>query len=87
MMCGKHLRDVPDRVSLHLDLDTTIASMNENEEDQERIETVSQFLLQSPPGEINDVLNGTIGSSSRYSDRSQHLTTPVPCRCSRAHRG
>ena len=36
----------------------TTASMNE--EDQKRIETVSQFLLQSPPGEINDVLNGTV---------------------------
>lgn len=28
-----------------------------SEEDQKRIETVSEFLLQSPPGEINDVLN------------------------------
>jgi hypothetical protein len=37
---------------------TTMASMSE--EDQKRIETVSQFLLQSPPGEINDVLNGTV---------------------------
>jgi capping protein alpha len=36
-----------------------MASMSE--EDQKRIETVSQFLLQSPPGEINDVLNGTVG--------------------------
>ena len=35
-----------------------MASMSE--EDQKRIETVSQFLLQSPPGEINDVLNGTV---------------------------
>jgi hypothetical protein len=26
----------------------------------ERIQAASQFLLQSPPGEINDVLNGTI---------------------------
>jgi capping protein alpha len=32
-----------------------MASMSE--EEQERIETVSKFLLQSPPGEINDVLN------------------------------
>jgi hypothetical protein len=39
-------------------LNTTMASMSE--EDQKRIETVSQFLLQSPPGEINDVLNGTV---------------------------
>ena len=35
-----------------------MASMSE--EDQKRIETVSKFLLQSPPGEINDVLNGTV---------------------------
>ena len=27
---------------------------------EERIQAVSQFLLQSPPGEINDVLNGTV---------------------------
>lgn len=39
-------------------LNTTMESMSED--DQKRIETVSQFLLQSPPGEINDVLNGTI---------------------------
>ena len=25
----------------------------------ERIQAASKFLLQSPPGEINDVLNGT----------------------------
>jgi hypothetical protein len=37
-----------------------MASMSE--EEQERIETVSKFLLQSPPGEINDVLNGTVDS-------------------------
>jgi len=35
-----------------------MASMSE--EDQKRIETVSKFLLQSPPGEVNDVLNGTV---------------------------
>jgi len=29
---------------------------------EERIEAVSRFLLQSPPGEINDVLNGTLRS-------------------------
>jgi hypothetical protein len=40
-------------------LNTTMASMSEEEE---RIETVSKFLLQSPPGEINDVLNGTVVS-------------------------
>ena len=28
---------------------------------EERIQAVSQFLLQSPPGEINDVLNGQFG--------------------------
>lgn len=39
---------------------TTMASISE--EEQERIETVSKFLLQSPPGEINDVLNGTVHS-------------------------
>ena len=27
---------------------------------QERIQTASKFLLQSPPGEINDVLNGSL---------------------------
>ena len=27
---------------------------------EERIQAVSQFLLQSPPGEINDVLNGAV---------------------------
>ena len=26
----------------------------------ERIQAASQFLLQSPPGEINDVLNGMV---------------------------
>lgn len=29
----------------------------------ERIQAASKFLLQSPPGEINDVLNGTTPSS------------------------
>jgi hypothetical protein len=37
---------------------STMASMNVLAE--ERIQAVSQFLLQSPPGEINDVLNGTV---------------------------
>ena len=27
---------------------------------QERIQAASKFLLQSPPGEINDVLNGEL---------------------------
>lgn len=27
---------------------------------QERIEAASKFLLQAPPGEINDVLNGNM---------------------------
>lgn len=29
-----------------------------NMDQQERIEAASNFLLQAPPGEINDVLNG-----------------------------
>jgi hypothetical protein len=33
-----------------------LPSMNE----EDRIQAVSQFLLQSPPGEINDVLNGIV---------------------------
>lgn len=47
-----------DLTRLQTSPDTTMASMSE--EDQKRIETVSKFLLQSPPGEINDVLNGTV---------------------------
>jgi hypothetical protein len=42
--------------------------------DQERIETVSQFLLQSPPGEINDVLNGTVDC---LFDIQQWLSAPA----------
>ncbi len=34
---------------LYFDMDAT-----------ERIQAASQFLLQSPPGEINDVLNGMV---------------------------
>jgi hypothetical protein len=30
----------------------------------ERIQAASNFLLQSPPGEINDVLNGSLNLSS-----------------------
>ena len=30
----------------------------------ERIQAASKFLMQSPPGEINDVLNGTRTSCS-----------------------
>ena len=30
----------------------------------ERIQAASSFLLQSPPGEINDVLNGLLNLSS-----------------------
>ncbi|THH07390.1 hypothetical protein EW146_g9333 [Bondarzewia mesenterica] len=37
----------------HTDLSTNKATMDT----EERIQAVSQFLLQSPPGEINDVLN------------------------------
>lgn len=44
----------------------------------ERIQAASKFLLQAPPGEINDVLNGT--------QQQQHYPTPTaqltrPCRC------
>lgn len=31
----------------------------------ERVQAVSKFLLESPPGEINDVLNGTIPLTAR----------------------
>jgi hypothetical protein len=49
---------MPDRS--HFSFSTsTMASLSEEEQ---RIETVSRFLLQSPPGEINDVLNGTVDS-------------------------
>ena len=36
----------------------------------ERIQAASKFLLQSPPGEINDVLNGSLNlsSCSKHSD-------------------
>ena len=36
----------------------------------ERIQAASNFLLQSPPGEINDVLNGSLNLSScgKHSD-------------------
>lgn len=40
---------------------------------EERIQAASQFLLQSPPGEINDVLNGTV-DSFWYPDHAQLLT-------------
>ena len=56
-------RQIPGRLTLDsstsTSLNTTMASMSEEEE---RIETVSKFLLQSPPGEINDVLNGAVVS-------------------------
>ena len=64
---------------------STMASLSEEEQ---RIETVSQFLLQSPPGEINDVLNGTVGSLFDVKiTHSQCLTLLRAPRCSRAHRG
>ena len=57
-------------------------------EEEQRIETVSQFLLQSPPGEINDVLNGTVDTLFDVKiTHSQRLTPPRAPRCSRAHRG
>ncbi len=37
---------------------------------EDRIQAVSHFLLQSPPGEINDVLNGTV-------DPSLHIHTAL----------
>ena len=48
---------------------------------EERIQAASKFLLQSPPGEINDVLNGkpTTSPKSRpdlnYPDPSQMSVT------------
>jgi hypothetical protein len=56
---------------------------------EERIQAVSQFLLQSPPGEINDVLNGTVDPLS-YIPRSRSTLTRCsrpPRRRTRAHRG
>jgi capping protein alpha len=44
---------------------------------EERVQAVSQFLLQSPPGEINDVLNGPIIAFARY----QHHVADVPPIC------
>lgn len=56
-------------------------------EEQERIETVSKFLLQSPPGEINDVLNGTADSLFDVKiTHSQCLTPLRPRRRPRAYR-
>jgi len=54
---------------------------------EERIQAVSQFLLQSPPGEINDVLNGTVKllSNPDRAQCSQNLRARF--RCTRAHRG
>ena len=44
-------------------------------EDNEKIGIVSQFLLQSPPGEINDVLDGEPFGSLNATD-SQLIRTP-----------
>jgi hypothetical protein len=33
---------------------------NTNMDATERVQAAAQFLLQSPPGEINDVLNGML---------------------------
>jgi len=49
----------------------------------ERIQAASQFLLQSPPGEINDVLNGTICISFSF----QELMFLRGLRCSKHYRG
>jgi len=46
-------------------------------EAEERIQAVSQFLLQSPPGEINDVLNGTVTFYQKSRSRSA-LTIYAP---------
>ena len=44
---------------------------------EERVQAVSQFLLQSPPGEINDVLNGRFNPFARHQD---HVAdTPPIC--------
>jgi hypothetical protein len=56
----------------------------------ERIQAVSKFLLESPPGEINDVLNGILPSNVHPHRRvdliSQMFETssPTTIRCSRA---
>lgn len=44
---------------------------------EERIEAASKFLLQSPPGEINDVLNGELRSdhaSTSFADCAPYQT-------------
>lgn len=42
----------------------------------ERLQAASKFLLQSPPGEINDVLNGESISDTLWS-RDSSLTRDV----------
>ena len=57
---------------------------------EERIQAVSQFLLQSPPGEINDVLNGTVETPLKAQIAlSAHAIYNAPARFrrTRAHRG
>ena len=53
---------------------------------EERVQVVSQFLLQSPPGEINDVLNGPIIAFTRYQDHFADAPSDL-CRCTHARRG
>jgi hypothetical protein len=52
---------------------------------EERVQVVSQFLLQSPPGEINDVLNGAFDASGRYQHRVAD-TPPILYRRTHARR-
>ena len=52
---------------------------------EERVQAVSQFLLQSPPGEINDVLNGPFDAFARYQDRVAD-TPPILYRRTHARR-
>jgi len=52
------------RPHFHAYSNTIMSSMST----EERVQAVSQFLLQSPPGEINDVLNGPFIAFVRYQD-------------------
>ena len=54
-------RQVPGRTPLPFPLTAAVdAHTMVNVLAEERIQAISKFLLQSPPGEINDVLNGTV---------------------------
>ena len=51
-----------------------------NMDSTERIEAASKFLLQSPPGEINDVLNGALHESFTAVVAATHMSNGTPSR-------